>query len=87
MRRTRIDLQGGVLHDFRRHAAGLVDRDDLVVVAVKDQRRYVDLLQVSGVVDLRELLDTFVLALNRAKHAFAPELVDRALRDFRGRVD
>src|SRR5690242_20473522 len=43
MRRPRIDLQDRSLHELGgKHRRG-ADRDDLVVVAVDDQRRYVDL--------------------------------------------
>src|SRR4051812_24366268 len=41
MRKARIDLQPGVLHNLRRHQPRCADRDDLVVVAMKDESGHV----------------------------------------------
>src|SRR5258708_37246481 len=46
---------------------------NLIVIAMNDQRRLVDLLQICGVVDLRELVNAGILADYRAHHALVPE--------------
>src|ERR1700730_8612388 len=61
-----IDLEGGVFEYFGGCAAGGVDGDDLVVVAVEDEDGDVDLLKVFGEVRLGEGVDGVVLALVRA---------------------
>ena len=55
------------------------DRHDLIVVAVDDQRRPVDPLQVLGVVDLGEFADAVVLPLDAALQADPPEVFAQAL--------
>ena len=44
--RARIDLQGGVLDNLRGEEGRGADRHDLVVVAMEDQGRNVELLEV-----------------------------------------
>ena len=69
-----------VLDDLRRQPGRIVDRHDLVVIAVQHERRHVDLLEIVRVVDFGELLHAQILAVNAAHHALRPERVDRALR-------
>jgi len=52
MRRALIDLQLRVLDDLGREHGRGADGHDLVVVAVHDQRRHVDLLQIIAEVGL-----------------------------------
>src|SRR5918999_5782186 len=81
VRGARIDLQGGALHELGRAVGRGADGHDLVVVAVDDQRRHVEPLEVLGEVRLRKCLDAVVLTLQPALHAQAPEGVEHALRD------
>ena len=60
VRRACVDLERGVLDHLRRAVPADRDRHDLVVVAVDDQRRDVELLQVLGEVGLGERLDAIV---------------------------
>src|SRR5690242_21952755 len=57
VRRAFVDDQLAVLDQLRRRAAGSIDRHDLVVVAVDDQRGHVEALEVFGEVGLGERLD------------------------------
>ena len=57
VRRALVDLQLCLPDQLRCEQRGRSDRNDLVVVAVDDARRNVDLLQVIGEVGLREGLD------------------------------
>ena len=66
MRRARIDLQLGVLDDLRGEQRRVGDRHDLVVVAVEDQGRNVEPLQILGQIGLRERLDAVVGAFEPA---------------------
>src|ERR1022692_1786561 len=74
-----VDLQGRVLDDLRRQEGRGTDGHDLVVVAVDDQGRDVDLLEVFGEVGLGEGLDAVVRALHADAHAHQPERVAQAL--------
>src|SRR5262245_42169089 len=57
---TLVDLRGRTLDEFGLELAGVVERHDLVVVALDDERRNVDLLQVLRLVRLGERLDAEV---------------------------
>src|ERR1039457_6686374 len=74
-----VDLQGRVLDDLRRQEGRGTDGHDLVVVAVDDQGRDVDLLEVFGEVGLGEGIDAVVRALHADAHAHQPERVAQAL--------
>src|SRR5262249_35828633 len=80
---ARVDLERRVRDqaagEHRRCAAG----NDLVVVAVRDERRHVALPAVLGVVDLRELADAVELPLEAAEHSLQPERVADALGELR----
>src|SRR5262245_15228450 len=45
-----VDLQGRALDEFGLELAGGGERHDLVVIALDDERRHVDLLQVLGLI-------------------------------------
>src|SRR3712207_5964229 len=83
MRSARINLELGTLDDLRGFLGRGLDRDDLIVVTVDDECRPVDLLQVFGIVDLRELPHAIVLALDAAHHALEPEGLTQAFVDLR----
>src|SRR3954462_3293776 len=46
VRQAWIDFQLGALDQLRRHHRGRADWDDLIVVAVDDQRRQVEFLEI-----------------------------------------
>src|SRR3989442_6096219 len=83
--RPRIDLQGGALDDLGGEQGRVADRHDLVVVAVDDQSRNVELLEVFGEVRLREDLDAVECAFETSLHRPQPEHVPSALRHLRTR--
>ena len=80
MRRTLDDFQRGTLDDLRRQQCRIRDGHNLIVVAVQDQRRHVELLQVLAEVSLREDLDAVVRALQAGLHAERPEGIADTLR-------
>src|SRR5262249_50310399 len=57
----------------------VLHRDDLVVLAVQDQGRDIELLEVLGEIGLGEGLDALVGVLEPGLHAPEPELIERAL--------
>jgi hypothetical protein len=59
----------------------VLDRDDLVVLAVQDQSRDIDLLEILGEISLREGLDALVRVFEAGLHAPEPELIQYALGD------
>jgi len=54
MRGPRVDLQLGILDDFGRPEGSIGDGDDLVIVAVHDQRRNIESPEIVGEVGLGE---------------------------------
>ena len=85
MRRALVHDELCILHDLRREQRRILDRHDLIVVAVQDQRRHVDLLQVFGEVRFRERLDAEVRSGESGAHALQPERFAYALGDLRAR--
>ena len=53
--------------------------NDLVVLAVYDQGRNIDLLEILGEICLGERLDAFICVLEAGLHAPEPELMQNAL--------
>lgn len=60
----------------------VLDGNNLVVIAVHNQGRDIDLLEVLGEIGLREGLDALVRILEASLHAPEPELIQRTLGDF-----
>ena len=79
VRKTLVDLQRCLLQQLCREQRRIGDRHDLVVVAVHDERRHVDDLQILGEVGFREGLDAVVVGLGAAHHALPPPVLDDAL--------
>src|SRR6266487_4192415 len=83
--RARIDLQLRVLDDLGRKHGGRADRHDLVVIAVKDQGRDVELLEIFGQIRLGEGLDAEVGGGEAGQHSLEPERLAHAFRDLGAR--
>jgi hypothetical protein len=81
VRCTRIVDFLRALDEPRRLRCRVLDRNDLVVLAVHDQSRDIDLLEVLGEISLRECLDALVGVLEAGLHAPEPELIQYALGD------
>src|SRR3989442_596852 len=79
--RPRIDLQGRALDDLGGEQGRVSDRHDLVVVAVDDQGRNIEPLEVFRLVRLGEGLDAVEGPFEADGHRPQPERVPRALRD------
>src|SRR5712692_4573598 len=71
-----------VLGQFGGKHGGSADRDDLIVVAVKDERWHVELLEVFGEICLREGLDAVEGGFVSSQHPLEPERIAQALRAF-----
>src|SRR6266566_4439065 len=85
VRELLVDLQGAFSEELRGERRGIGDRNDLVVVAMHDERRHVDEFQVFGEVGLREGPDTVVVRFRTAHHALAPPVLDHGLGHLRAR--
>ncbi len=83
---TRVDLQGRALHQLGRHFCRSHERDDLIVVAVNEERRNVDFLEIFGKVGLREGLDALEGAPKSDLHALQPELGRHPFGNLRSRA-
>src|SRR5215469_9141192 len=57
--------------------------DDLIIVAVQDQSRHIDLLEILSKVRLRKCLDAKVRAGKTAHHTLKPKGLAQTLRDLR----
>src|SRR4026208_1698789 len=82
VRCTRIVHVLRALDELRRLLSRVLHRNDLVVLAMKYQSRYIKLLEVLGEVGLGEGFDTFVGVLQTGLHAPSPELIENALGNF-----
>src|SRR3546814_6844330 len=64
---------------------GIGVRHNLIILAVNDQHRHFDGLQVLGKVGFRKSLDTPITSLDAPHHPLPPPIVDQAFRDVRFR--
>src|SRR5665647_1583528 len=62
-------------------ASDVYKRQDLVIVAVDNQRRHVELLEVVGEISFGERLDAVEGVFVTGHYSLVPERVDHALRD------
>src|SRR4051812_43250133 len=83
VRRAGVDLERGVLHDLRGEFGGIGDGNNLIVIAVDEERRDVYLFEILREIRLREGLDAIERALQSHLHALEPELIAQTLRDLR----
>ena len=66
-------IEGCALDELGLEQAGVGERHDLVVVALNDERRYVELLQVLGLIGLGERLDAKICGGKARHHSLHPE--------------
>src|SRR5216683_219301 len=81
MGRARIDLQGRALDELGGEQGRVADRHYLVVVAVDDQGRNIEPLEVFRLLRLGEGLDAVECAFEADLHRPQPEGIQNALRD------
>jgi len=79
-----VDLLG-TLDELGRLPGRVFDRDDLVILTVQHERRYVEFLEIRGEIRLGERLDALIGVLRSGLHTPEPELVEDALGDFGAR--
>ena len=82
---TFVGFQRPFLEQLRRQRTSVGVRNDLIVVAVHDQDRHGDLLQIRGEVGLGEGNDAVVMRFRAAHHALTPPILDDRLRGFHAR--
>src|SRR3546814_13577519 len=80
-----VDLQRPVRKQLNLLQRGACVRNDLVVVALHDERRDRNRPQVFRLVRLGECLDAFIMCQCASHHSLAPPVLDGCLRDFRSR--
>src|SRR5262245_46977877 len=83
VRRTGVVDVLGALDETGRLHGRILHRNDLVVLAMDQERRDVELLEIGGEVGLGEGLDGFVRVPQTSLHAPEPELIEDSLRDHR----
>ena len=79
VRRTWIDLQNRTFDDLRGEQSRVGNRYNLVVVAMDDERRNVELLEVFGQVRLGESLDAVIGPFETNGHRPEPERIANTL--------
>ncbi len=79
MRRARINFQRRPFHQLGREQRRVANGHNLVVVAVNDQRRHVELLQIRCKVGFRKGLDAVQHALESGLHSRQPERFPQTL--------
>src|SRR6266536_5846643 len=77
-----VRLQRAVLEELGREWTGGLVGDDLVVLAMDDQNRHRDLLQILREVGLRKRDDAVIMRLGTAHHALAPPVPNGRLDRF-----
>src|SRR5580698_7711951 len=80
MGETRIHFQRRTLHKLRRQRSRRDDRNDLIILAMKNEGRHVELLEVLSEVRFGESLDAVVAGLYSSHHALEPPLLPDAFR-------
>src|ERR1700722_18418040 len=86
VRVSRIDFQGRVLNQLRLQQDGVLERHDLIVIALDYQGRHADCLQIVGLISFRERLDAEVVRDRGTHHALSPPIVDNTLDNLRART-
>src|SRR2546423_13766308 len=81
MRKSGVYLERRVLHNLRGHLSRRADGHDLIIVAVKDEGRHIELLQVLSEISLRESLDAVVMGFNATHHSLQPPALPDAFRN------
>src|ERR1700733_10862567 len=81
MREAWIDLQLSPFNDLCGECPSICKRNDLIVIAVHHQRRYIDLIEIFGEVGFRECLDTVIMPFDPTLHSLIPEIRLDTLRD------
>src|SRR3954462_540262 len=66
-----------------RFSCRVMDRDDLVIFAVHNERWHIDLFEVLSEVGFGECFDALIGVPRTGLHTPQPELIENALRDLR----
>src|SRR6266702_6946857 len=80
MRRAGINLQDRVRNEFLTRTSANIHWNDLVVLAVNDQCRSVELQQIRREIRFGIGFDRLVDVLETAGHSLAPPRIDQTLR-------
>src|ERR1700709_1528674 len=67
--KARINLQCRPFNNLRGKQTRCNDGHDLIVVAVKDESRHIELLEILGEISFRKRLDAIERGLKSAKHS------------------
>src|ERR1035437_6040634 len=78
-----IDFQRGAFHELGRELGRGADRHDLVVITMNDERRDVELLEISREVGFGEGFDAVEYAMEAGLHCLQPECIPKPLGDLR----
>src|SRR5581483_2211758 len=81
MRGALVDLEDSALDELRLELARVLVRNDLIVIALNDQRRDVELREILILVRLGECLDALVDGRQAAQLAREPEVFVDAVRN------
>jgi hypothetical protein len=80
MRATRIDLQGPLGQNLCRLEPSSPDGNNLIIVAVKNKHRDIDLLQILGEIGLRKsAIESYIGCLEAGVHPLLPPTPDLTL--------
>src|SRR5215831_7921867 len=80
VREAGVDLQRTVLEELVRKQRSVLVRNDLVIVPLHDERRYVDALQILSEVGFGERLDAVIVGFRPAHHALPPPVRNHAFQ-------
>src|SRR5262245_8466191 len=81
MRQPGVDLQRSAFDNFGGHKPSDSNGDDLIIVAMHDERGYIESFEIFREIRLGEGLDALISRRQTALHGLREERIHQALRD------
>src|SRR5690606_12257086 len=73
VRTARVDFQNTIVDQLYRQLSRSSDWNDLIIIAMNQQHRLVDGLQICGIIYFRELMNAVIMRLYSSLHPLQPE--------------
>src|SRR3546814_2909766 len=83
VRQILVSPERTVLQELDCQRCGIGVRHNMIILAVNDQHRHFDGIQVLGKVGFRKRLEPYITSLDAHHHHMPPPIVDQAFRNVR----